>query len=75
MLFGSEVGRDREHWHQCIRIDIVKFYFFGNFYRVFKCFGNVGKNLPHLLGRLQPFLLGVAHAVGIVEIFTGAEAN
>ena len=45
------------------RIDGVHLHLIHNLLRVLECLGNVLEYLRHLLGRLQPFLLGVRHVV------------
>ena len=40
-----------------------------------KRFGNVGEKFVHLRRGLEPFLLGVAHAVRIEEVAVGADAD
>ena len=43
--------------------------------RVRQGLGHVTENLIHLLTGLEPFLLGIEHTVGVVEVFACGEAQ
>ena len=53
----------------------IHFHFIRNFLRSGQCFRNIGKNRLHLFGRLQPFLFGVVHSVGVIELFARTQTN
>ena len=40
-----------------------------------KCLGNVFEEEIHLGSCLEPFLLAIAHAIGVVQVFAGREAE
>ncbi|MPN24029.1 hypothetical protein SDC9_171422 [bioreactor metagenome] len=74
-FFRSKGFRNRKNRHHRSRIDIVKLYFTGNFYCIFKCFRDILKNFPHLFRRLQVFLFRIAHSARIIQIFSGTQTN
>ena len=75
LLFRSQFRRNGKHGHQRVGIQLIDFHLVGDFLRVFDGFRQVGEEGYHLFRGLEPFLAGVAHAVGVVNILAGVEAN
>ena len=69
-LFGDGKGR-----HDGRMVDGIVFHLVQHLQCVGQCFGNVGKQLVHFGFCLHPFLFGIKHALGVVQVFAGAEAN
>ncbi len=42
---------------------------------IFQCLRNITEELIHLCGGFHPLLLAVQHAVGVLEVMVGAEAD
>ena len=74
-LLGAKVLGDRELRHDRSRINGVGLYLIHNLLRIADGFWQVGEDGSHLLGCLEPLLLGVMHAVHIVHIVVGTEAD
>ena len=55
--------------------DIVELYFVNDFLGIGQCLGHIGKHFVHLFLRLEPLLLGVEHAFGVVEVFACSKAQ
>ncbi len=56
-------------------VDAVRLHLVAYFARGGECFGQVGEHFVHLGARLEPLLLGVEHAVGVVEVAPGGQAD
>ena len=56
-------------------IDAVDFYLIQYFEGIGKGFGNIREHIIHLLAGLEPFLLGIAHTVRVVEILAGSDTE
>ena len=56
-------------------VDVVNLHLVHYLLRVRQRLGDVGEDGVHLLGRLEPLLLGVVHAVHIVHVVVRAEAD
>ena len=74
-LFGAEFFGDGEEGHDGIGLEVVDFHFVEYLAGVAECFGQVGEDGVHLGACLEPFLLGVAHAVGVVQVLARREAE
>ena len=61
-LLGTEIRRDIKHWHNGVRINTIRLNLFGDLHCVGKSFRNIGEDIPHLLGRLQPLLFSIVHS-------------
>ena len=48
-------------------VDTVDLYFVENLVGVLQCLGHIAKDLVHLLGGLEPFLLAVEHDILVSE--------
>ena len=75
LLLRSEFLGDGEEGHDGSVVDVVDLHLVEHLDRVGESLGHVGKDLVHLLPRLKPFLLRVAHAVGVVEVLLGGETE
>ena len=69
-IFGNGEGR-----HDRTVVDGIEFDFIGYFERVAQRFGHIRKDRVHLRRRFHPFLLGVTHAVRIIQVFARTEAD
>ena len=74
-ILRSKILRNREHRHHWLRIYVIKFNLAGYFNRVFKCFGNITEDFPHLFWCFKILLFGIAHPGWIIQIFTGTQTN
>ena len=75
IIGGSELFGDGEVWHQRVVLDAVDLYLVADLLCGGEDFGYVGEEFVHLERRLHPLLLAVAHALGVVEVLTRAEAD
>ena len=75
LLLGAEALGNGEGRHQRGVVDRVELDLVENFERVGQRFGYIGKDVVHLLLRLQPLLFGVEHAGGVVEVLARAQAD
>ena len=75
LLFGAEVFGNLVHRHYRPRLYRIRLDLVDHLLRVGDGFGIVGKDGGHLVGRLEPFLLGVVHSVGVRHVFAGAQAD
>ena len=71
----AEVFGDGEGRHDGGVVYGIVFHFVQNFQRIRKGLGHVGKKLVHLCLGFHPFLLGVEHPFGVVQILLGTEAD
>lgn len=67
-LFGSEALRYGEERHNGVVIQAVGLYLVEYLDGVGQGLGHVAENLVHLLTCLEPLLLGVEHAGGVVKV-------
>ena len=74
-LLGTELLGNGESRHDRTAVDGVEFYFVGYLERITQSFGDIGEDGVHLGGCLHPFLLGVAHTLGVVQVFAGTKAD
>ena len=74
-FFCAEVLGDGVEGHDRGMVDAVFLYLAGDFQSGGKCLGYIGEQGVHLAAGLQPFLLGVDHAVLIAEIVVGSQAD
>ena len=56
-------------------VDVIHFYFVDYLLRVLQRFGDVGEDFRHFIGCFEPFLLRIMHAVDIVHVVVGAQAD
>ena len=56
-------------------VDAVNLHLIQYFEGIGKCFGNIREHIVHLLAGLEPFLLGIAHTVRVVEILAGSDTE
>ena len=74
-LHGAELLGNLEHRHDGGVLQGVSLHLVHNLLCVGQRLGHIGEDGLHLLGGLQPFLLGVVQTVGVIEFLAGAEAN
>ena len=74
-FFRTARGRNGEDGHNRVGVEFVFFYFVGYFRSVFDHLRHVFEQLHHFGGSLEPFLTGVPHPVGIVDVFPGVQAD
>ena len=67
-LFCAKLFRDSKEGHNGRMVNIVGFYLVENLDGVAQRFWNVLEDIVHLLTGLEPLLLAVEHAVGVVQI-------
>ena len=75
LLLRAEVGRDVEVGHDGGMVDAVGLHLVEDGDGVVERLGHVAEDGVHLLGGLEPFLLRIEHAVGVVEVLARAEAD
>ena len=75
LLFRSELLGNGEEGHDGVVVEAIELHLVENLDGVGQRLGNVGKHLVHLLARLEPLLLGVEHARGVVEVFARGETQ
>ena len=61
--------------HDRTAVDGVEFYLSAISSVLLKASGDIGEDGVHLGGCLHPFLLGVAHTLGVVQVFAGTKAD
>ena len=74
-LLRAEALGDGEIGHDRAVVNAVLAHLGAHLASVGERLGTVGEYLVHLLARLKPLLLGIAHAVGVVEVLAGGEAE
>ena len=67
--------RDREVRHQRVAVDGVYLHLVEDLGGVAECLGDIGEDLIHLLGTLEPLLLGVGKPIRVVKSLARAEAD
>ena len=67
--------RDREVRHQRVAVDGVDLHLVEDLGGVAECLRDIGEDFIHLLGTLEPLLLGVSKPIGVVKGFARAEAD
>ena len=75
VLLASEALGDGEYWHQRVAVDAVGLDFRRHLHRVLQRLRQVGEHLGHLLRALQPLLLGVVQAVGVVIVLLRGQTD
>ena len=55
-------------------VDGIEFHLVEDLLSIGQSFRNILENLGHLLGRLEPFLLGIVHSLGVGEFHLGRNA-
>ena len=75
LFLCSKVLRNGKSRHNRSMVDTVKLHLVTNIYRIRQRFGYIGKDFIHFRTRLHPFLLGVKHTVGVIQIFSRTQAN
>ena len=75
LFLCSKVLRNGKSRHNRSMVDTVKLHLVTNIYRIRQRFGHIGKDFIHFRTRLHPFLLGVKHTVGVIQIFSRTQAN
>ncbi len=75
LLLRTDFRRNGKHRHQRVGIQLVLLHLVRHLLRILDGFGQVGKQLRHLLRRLEPLLAGVAHPVRVVDILARIQAN
>ena len=56
-------------------LDVVRLHLVEHFHRVGQRFGQIGEHFVHFFARLEPLLLCVEHACGVVEVLARAQAE
>ena len=74
-LFGTEIFGNFEVRHNGSMVDAVKFHLVADSSGVGQSFGNIGKQFVHLGFGLEPFLLGIKHTVGVVQVLACTQTN
>ena len=75
LFLRTEVFGDGEEGHDGVVVDAIDFDLVENLAGIAQCLGDVGEDVVHLLAGLEPLLLGVEHAGGIVEVLARREAQ
>ena len=70
LFLGAKVFGDGEEGHDGAVVDAVYLDLVEYLGGVGKCLGHIAEDVVHLLAGLKPLLLGVAHAVGVVQVLT-----
>ena len=71
----SEGLRNLEVRHDWVVVDAVGLHFGEYLESVFQGLRHIGEDFRHLCRGLEPFLLGIEHSVGIVEVTSGGETD
>ena len=74
-LFGAKARGDGEVGHDRTVVDAVGLHLLQYFHRIGERLGHIGEDVVHLGLRLEPLLLGVAHALRVIEILGCAQAD
>ena len=56
-------------------VDVIHFDLIDDLLRVLQRLGEVREDFRHFIGRFEPFLLGIVHAVDVVHVVVGAQAD
>ncbi len=70
----AKLLRNVKHGHDSVVLELVGFNLGDNLLCIAQSFGYVGKNLGHLLWRLEPFLLCIVQSVSILLFFACTQA-
>ena len=68
LFFRAKLLRYGEERHDGVGVQIVCFHLIQYLCRIGKCLRQVGEYFTHLLAGLEPLLLGVQHACGVVQV-------
>ena len=71
LLLGTKVFGDGEERHDGVMVDGIHLNLVQQFHGVRQSFGNIGKDFVHLFPGLEPFLFGIEHSAGVVQVLTG----
>ena len=74
-LLGTETLGDGEEGHNRSVLNAVGLHFVEHFQGVTERFRHIGEDVVHLFPRLEPLLLSVEHARGVVEILCRGQAE
>ena len=74
LILGSELNRNLKVRHDGRMVDGVLLNLIQDLNRALKRLGHILKQSVHLLGGLEPLLLGVTHQVGVIGRTSGREA-
>ena len=75
ILLGAEVGGYGEEGHDGRMVYAVGLHLVEHLAGIVEGLGHIGEHLVHLLACLEPLLLGVEHAGGVVEVFACGQAE
>ena len=67
-FFGSEIFGDVEARHDRSVVNAVKLHLIADGTGILQRLGHIRKHRVHLLTRLEPFLFGIEHTLGIIQI-------
>ena len=75
LLLGTKALRNGEERHDRTVVDAVELYLVQHLEGIRERLGHISEHFVHLLAGLEPLLLGVAHAVRIVQVLAGGDAE
>ena len=67
-FFGAEIFGDFEARHDRSVVNAVKLHLIADGTCILQSLGHIREHRIHLLARLEPFLLGIEHTLGVVQI-------
>ncbi len=74
-FLGAETFGNGEERHDGGMLDVVGLHLVEYLNGIAERLGNIGEDFVHLLLRLKPFLLGIEHTGGVVEVLTRGETE
>ena len=75
LLFRSKILRDSKSRHDRRMVYRVELHLVTDIYRIRQSLRHIRKDFVHFLPRLHPLLLGIQHTLGVVQVFSGTQAN
>ena len=74
-LFCAKLFGYGELGHYRVGVDVIHFHFVGYQLCIADGLWQVGEDVSHLFGCLEPLLFGVVHSVLVVQVLIGAQAD